>query len=98
MPDFSPLLAPVVLFLIGAAAGVCGHLAASWTLRAKLYSIEYEVTTLQDQLMREIKRRAGSETGKAKKADAELLAQMQNSEPARQPMWWEQYVGKARDL
>jgi hypothetical protein len=99
MLELSPLLAIPLLFAIGATAGVGGAIAASWALRRKLYSLDYEVATLQDQLLREIKRRAGSETGKTKKTDQELLERMQNTEPARQPMWWEQYVGKgSRDI
>lgn len=98
MLEFSPFLAIPLLFLIGGAAGACGHIVASWALRQKLYSLEYDVATLQDQLIREIKKRAGAETGKAKKIDQELLEQLKNEQPKQQPMWWEQYVGKARDL
>lgn len=96
MPDFSIPAAISLLFVIGAIAGVCGAVVSSWTLRSRLYSLEYDVATLQDNLTREVKKRAGAEGGKTKKIEEDLLTNIAK-EPTRRPFdaWWMPYAERA---
>lgn len=82
------------LLLLGSS--VAGWLAASvstWALKRTAYRLECEIADLQDTLLREIKKRAGTESGKARNADKELLAAAtKTAEPAKQEPWWVKYA------
>ena len=94
MPDLSSF---ALLFLLFSGAGGVGYLAALaaiWSLKRMHYRLECDIADLQNSVLIEIKKRAGSESAKSRKQDAELLAQLQNGKPtptANQP-WWQQYV------
>lgn len=93
MLDGSSIL---VLVLSLATAGLAGFGAARLaitSLHRRAYSLECAVADLEDKLLIEIKRRAGTESGKSRKRDQELFDGLTNAAPpARQPMWWEQFV------
>lgn len=72
-----------------------GYLAAtvaSRALKARLFSLECDVADLQDKILVEIKKRAGQESGKSRKGDAELLAKLQTSPPKPVAPWWFPFV------
>jgi len=94
MPDVSTF---AVLFLLFSGAGGVGYLAALaaiWSLKRMHYRLECDIADLQNSVLIEIKKRAGSESAKTRKQDQELLAQLQNGQPkpTRQEPWWIQYV------
>lgn len=85
------------LFLLCSVAGGVGYLAATvaiWSLKRMHYRLECDITDLQNSLLVEIKKRAGAESAKSRKADAELFAQLQNGSqpPKNDKPWWMQHV------
>jgi len=93
---------PVVL-LLNCLAGAVGYLAARvaiWGLHRRAYSLECAVADLEDKLLIEVKRRAGSESAKSKKRDQELIDFAQSAAqtpPAPPQPWWLPYASKQRD-
>lgn len=85
------------LFLLCSVAGGVGYLAATvaiWSLKRVHYRLECDITDLQNSLLVEIKKRAGAESAKSRKQDAELLAQLQNGTQATKSSkpWWMEHV------
>ena len=96
MPPVDFATFPAIFLLISASGGVAWLTASAaiWALKRSHYRLECDIADLQNSVLIEIKKRAGSESAKSRKQDAELLAQLQNGKPtptANQP-WWQQYV------
>lgn len=84
---------PVLLLLFGLAGGV-GYLAATvaiWGLHRRAYNLECAVTDLEDKILVEIKKRAGQESGKSRKADSELFKELSKPKEPDKP-WWMKYA------
>jgi len=92
--DYS-ILALLVLSCAAVIAGYASGYVANWGLRRRLYSLEFDIATLENKLLSEVKRRAGTESGKARKADQDLLeaaiAHKGAPQAAPQP-WWLKYA------
>lgn len=97
LPDWF-LPAFVVFFLLAVAGAYFGAVAGQWAFRSMLYSLQNEVEVLEATLTSEIKRRAALSKVPREKDD-ELLEKLSgggSAVPARQPMWWEQFVGQPK--
>jgi hypothetical protein len=94
MPDFYSF---AVVFLLCSCAGGVGYLAATvaiWSVKRLHYRLECDIADLQQSVLVEIKKRAGQESAKSKRADTELITAIQNGQPKANPNqpWWNQYV------
>jgi|RhiMethySRZTD1v2_1073278.scaffolds.fasta_scaffold158341_3 hypothetical protein len=92
--DYS-ILALFVLGSLGVIAGYASGYVANWGLRRRLYSLELDIATLENKLLSEVKRRAGTESVKARKADQDLLEAALTAKTVRpeapQP-WWMKFA------
>jgi hypothetical protein len=88
-----------LILLIGGclAAGVTAAMISTWSLRARLYTVESELAVVSAKLMTEIKARAGQERWKKPDRELELLKMMQSAPaaPARKLNWWEDAAARA---
>jgi hydrogenase/urease accessory protein HupE len=91
----STVLALLVLGCAGVLAGYASGYVANWALRRRLYSLEFDIATLETKLLSEVKRRAGEASGKARKADQDLLEAALTTKAVRpeppQP-WWMKFA------
>lgn len=73
------------------AAGVVSGVIHTWSIRARLYSLECQLEVIAGRLTTEIKARAGQERWKKPDRDAELVASLtQQPLPlAKKKNWWE---------
>jgi len=72
------------------AAGVVAAVVSTWSLRARLYSVENELTIVSARLLSEVRARAGQERWKKPDKDAELVQSlMANPQPVKKKNWWE---------
>lgn len=64
-----------------------------WGLHRRAYSLECAVADLEEKLLVEVKRRAGTESARSKKADKELFDVLTaQPEPKKDEPWWTKYV------
>lgn len=91
-----PWLIGVVALTVGigfSSGWLAGHLG-TLRLRALVTSLQFDVATLEERLLREIKTRAGNLGVKARKTDEELLEQLKLTPAAQKPdePWWMKHV------
>jgi len=80
----------VFLLAVGCiAAAVVAAVIHTWSLRARLYSLEQQVEIIGGRLTSEVRARAGQERWKKPDKDAELLQGLLHQPPARKKNWWE---------
>lgn len=72
------------------AAGVVAGVVHTWTLRARVYSLEDRTDRMEGNLLREVRARAGQERWKKPDKDLELLKAATAAQPVRKSNWWEQ--------
>lgn len=88
MEGFS--FAVVLLIVACVAAGVVAGVVHTWSLRARVYSLEDRVDRMEGNLSREVKARAGQERWKKPDKDEALLAAMRTAQPQNRMLnWWE---------
>lgn len=92
MPDISTFPAYFLVALLGGAAGFVAAHVAIWALKRRTLGLEYAVADLENQVLREIKKRAAEESRKGKKTEDDLLARIAEKPPEPQKPWWERYV------
>jgi len=93
LPDWF-LPAFVIFLFLAVVGGYVGAIAAQWSFRSMLYSLQSEVEVLEASLTSEIKRRAALSKPSREKDD-ELLDKLTGAgarQPARPEMWWEKFV------
>lgn len=90
-----PWLIGVIALSLASGIGsgwLAGHLG-TLRLRALVTSLQFDVATLEERLLREIKTRAGHLGVKARKADDELIDQLKLTPPPAKPQpWWMEHV------
>lgn len=80
----------LVLLISGCiAAGVVAGVIHTWSLRARLFSIENQVEVIAGRLTSEVRARAGQERWKKPDKDAELMANLLQTPAGRKKNWWE---------
>lgn len=80
----------LVLLISGCiAAGVVAGVIHTWSLRARLFSIENQVEVIAGRLTSEVRARAGQERWKKPDKDAELMANLLQQPQVRKKNWWE---------
>lgn len=81
-----------LLILASAAVGVTASIVTTWSLRAKLFSLQDVVDRMEGTLLREVKARAGQERWKSPARDEALLAatlaQAKASVAEQAKPWW----------
>ena len=79
-----------VLLLIAScvAVGVVSAVVTTWSLKARLYSLEERLELVEGGLIRETKARAGAERWKKPDKDLELVKSLQAA-PTVKRNWWE---------
>ena len=88
--DYAVYLLPPLCFALGYA----GRAVKSALLGQRVYSLECEVSDLQNKLLIEIKRRAGGELHKGKQLDKDILEAAKLAPGGDKVPWYMQYVGK----
>lgn len=83
----------VLLLIVGAVAvGVVSAIVTTWSLRARVFSLEDRLAIVEGVLQREVKVRAATERWKRKspaEEAAELLVNQPNAAPTRKHNWWD---------
>lgn len=83
----------VLLVIVGAvAAGVVAAVVTTWSLRARLYSLEDRTAIVEGILQREVKVRAAAERWKRPSPTEEAAALLKQSDAPQQQRkmnWWE---------
>lgn len=92
-PDWLYLGLQLLSGLLGIVGGVFAF-GVTLGLRARVRSLEFDVASLEDRLLREIKTRASHAGVKSKKENDELaeLIVKEAQQPAKPKNWWDQYV------
>lgn len=81
----------LILLISGCiAAGVVAGVIHTWSLRARLFSLENQVEVIAGRLTSEVRARAGQERWKKPDKDAELMANLLQQPAQRKKNWWEQ--------
>lgn len=81
----------LVLPLISLALGALGSIAATWSIHARLYSLEDRQSVVEGTLQREVKSRAASERWKKASVEEELISNVlltQKPLENKKPKWW----------
>lgn len=92
MPDLSTFPAVLLVVVLGAVAGLCAAELAIWALKRRTLGLEYAVADLENQVLREIKKRAGEESRKSKKTEDDLLSRIAEQPKPDNVPWWQKYV------
>lgn len=70
------------------AGGVIGALVRTWSIHARLYSLEDRVNVVEGIVTREVKTRAATERWKKPSKDEELLLNAMNAPVRDNRPWW----------
>ncbi len=94
-------LATFLLLVAAVAVGVVSAVARTWSLHARLYSLEDRVSVLEGVTQREVKIRAAETRLRRPSKDEELIAaKLSEAQPIeRKKAWWEtglprEYTGR----
>lgn len=84
----------LLLFTVCCLAAVLGSLVSFALLARKTLALEFDLSDLQQRLLREVKTRAANESVKKRSADDELLQQVLQSKQNKPPQgpWWLEHV------
>lgn len=78
-----------LLILACVCVGVVSAVVHTWSLRARLYSLEDRLAIVEGSLTREVKARAGQERWKKPDKDLELFKQLQQPVPQPKYNFWQ---------
>ena len=77
---------------LGAVSGLVAGYVGTLGLAARCRSLEFDVASLEERLLREIKSRASALGVKAKKDDSDLIELLQKTPPKKPEPWYTQFV------